>query len=233
MALTHKAAVIAAITSISLATSSYAAFVTADNVTLNQGSAYFSEQNLISINGLDLGADNTLTADDFYTQTFNPAHSWVTNAAYPSYFSNNNPAPVLTFGFDQALDIDQLAVWGYVGFDNTNGIGNSARQGTIQFSTDGTNFGPLIDFTVDSTLVGDGASLTSFDTQQDVIAARITFTDNYSNLNGGDRVGANLIAFNTAVQSDTAIVPTPSAASLTLISLAALILIRKRKANLS
>ncbi|QDU35399.1 hypothetical protein KS4_34800 [Poriferisphaera corsica] len=214
---------------VSVAGVSQASLVTADGVAVESGSEFFTAQNLINTNGLNLGEDNTLTVNDFYTESFNEDHSWVTNNNGASDYYSAFAEPVLTFTFDEAQDINQIAVWGYA-VENTlaNGIGNSARTGTVEFSTDGINYGDAIAFNVDLTFQGDGATVTEFDTQNGVVAARITFTDNYANLNGGDRVGANLVAFNT-VDDPAIAVPTPTAASLALAGLAAMFCVRKRR----
>ncbi|QQE13443.1 VPLPA-CTERM sorting domain-containing protein [Planctomycetota bacterium] len=200
-----------------------AALVTADDVAIDSGSQYFSALNLTNTSGLTLGSDNTLTADDFYTNSFNYVDSWVTNTVSGGDYFNVESSPILTFTFDNAVDIDQVAIWGYVGFDDTRGVGNSASQGFIEFSTDGVNFGPAIAFSIDPTQVGEGATVTDFDLQHDIVAARVTFTDNHANLDGGDRVGANLVAFNTVI------VPTPSAMWLIMFGLAGLVVMRNRR----
>jgi len=180
---------------LSIAGAASAQLVLPDTVRLDQGSAYYSEQNLITTTGMDLGC-NGLTADDRYANGASDTTSWVTDDTYWNYFGEGGSIPVLTFTFDSPVDIDGVAIWNY---PSTWKPGNGAKDGTLEFDTGG-GFGSAVPVTLSI-----GAEWGSYlpvtqlavPPMIGVVAIRLTITSNHADTAaGGDRVGLGTVAFD-------------------------------------
>jgi hypothetical protein len=174
-----------------------AQLVLPDAVILDQGSARYSEQNLITTAGMDLGG-NGLTADDRYANSASDTNSWVTNDTFWDYFGEGGSIPVLTFTFDSPVDIDGVAIWNY---PSTWRPGNGAKDGTLEFDTGG-GFGSAVSITLSIGAEGGSylpATQLALPPMTGVVAVRLTITSNHvDTASGGDRVGLGTVAFDVA-----------------------------------
>ncbi len=189
---------------------SEAVLITADGVTDNGVSA--------------LPAGQPSNASDGDTAT-----PWYTTdpGGYPSDYFDLGEDPVLSFTFSSDVEINGLAYWSYAPWGPPHL--NSPKSATIAFMNDG---GVVETVTVELANLG-GSVQQDLDFQDDlgtvadsltVDEVKITITDNYydavnAGVDGGDRVGFVELQFNTV----------PEPASIVLIGLGGLAMIKRRK----
>ncbi|MDF1753391.1 MAG: tandem-95 repeat protein [Verrucomicrobiales bacterium] len=156
------------------------ALINPDSVTLNEGSAFYSEDNLVGqLTGLDLSNYEAVTFES------GSATSWVTGVVRPDYFGGSGVAPVLTFNLDSVQSLTHFVYWGY------GGNSNEAKDFTLEFSADnGATFSDPVNIS-SATMAGAGQNTFFLGAAYEADTVRVTITDNF----GGNRVGLGEVKF--------------------------------------
>ncbi|MEM9315863.1 MAG: hypothetical protein AAGA95_14645, partial [Pseudomonadota bacterium] len=169
-----------------------------------EGSELFPVENLINGSGLD--------AEQFGRHQGREFENWVTDAAFPDYFSAGLPAPVLLFDLGEDVELNGMLLWNYT-FGSTDGNpqGNAAQDIRLQFATDaqgasGINEDPAFAEDLRAGPPEPGLQPNNFRERhpfsRPVTAryVRMTILSNYADaegFSGGDRVGLGELAFFT------------------------------------